>query len=428
MEVIHPRCAGVDVSKKDAKVCVRVQGRGRRGTSTAVSTWGSTTGEILALGEHLLAERVSCVVIESTSDYWKPFYYLLQEQLPVMLVNAKAARNVPGRKTDVSDAAWLADLGAHGLLRASLVPPAPVRALRDLTRARTIITRARTKEIQRLEKLLEDTGIKLSAVASNIVGASGRAMLEALIAGERDPAVLADLAKRRLRHKIPELTEALRGRFSEHHAFMVRLYLDRIDGHAADIARLDARIEEAIAPFRWARELLMSIPGWSQIVADVFIAETGADMSVFPTAAHLASWAGVVPGCNESAGRIKSGATRPGNRHLKAALGVAALSAARSKDTYYSVRYRRIAGRRRSAQSPRGKTPAMSIAAMTALVAIEHKMLTDAWHMLTNGTFYCDPGPDYYTRHQPGRTKARAIKQLESLGYTVTLEPLTQVA
>jgi transposase len=428
MEVIHPRCAGVDVSKRDAKVCVRVQGRGRRGTSTTVSTWGSTTGEILALGEHLLAEQVSCVVIESTSDYWKPFYYLLQEHLPVMLVNAKAARNVPGRKTDVSDAAWLADLGAHGLLRASFVPPEPIRVLRDLTRARTVITRARTKEIQRLEKLLEDTGIKLSVVASNIVGASGRAMLEALIAGERDPAVLADLAKQRLRHKIPELTEALRGRFSEHHAFMVRLYLDRIDGHAADIARLDARIEEAIAPFRWARELLMSIPGWSQIVADVFIAETGADMTVFPTAAHLASWAGVVPGCNESAGRIKSGAIRPGNRHLKAALGVAALSAARSKDTYYSVRYRHIAGRRRRAHSPRGKTPGTSIAGMTALVAIEHKMLTDAWHMLTNGTVYCDPGPDYYTRHQPGRTKARAIKQLESLGYTVTLEPLTQAA
>src|SRR5512132_623966 len=239
-----------------------------------------------------------------------------------MLVNAKAARNVPGRKTDVSDAAWLADLGAHGLIRASFVPPAPIRVLRDLTRARTI-------EIQRLEKLLEDTGIKLSAVASNIVGVSGRAMLEALIAGERDPVVLADLAKQRLRHKIPELTVALRGRFTDHHAFIVRLYLDRLDAHAADIARLDERIEEAIAPFRCARELLMSIPGWSQIVADVFIAETGADMSVFPTAEHLASWAGVVPGCNESAGRVKSGATRPGNRHLKAALGAAALSAAR---------------------------------------------------------------------------------------------------
>jgi transposase len=429
MEVIHPRCAGVDVSKKDAKVCVRVQGAGRRGTSTTVSTWGSTTGEILALGEHLLAEQVSCVVIESTSDYWKPFYYLLEDQqLPVMLVNAKAARNVPGRKTDVSDAAWLADLGAHGLIRASFVPPAPIRVLRDLTRARTTITRARTKEIQRLEKLLEDAGIKLSAVASNIVGVSGRAMLEALIAGEQDPAVLADLAKQRLRHKIPALTEALRGRFSEHHAFMARLYLDRIDAHAADIARLDVRIEEAIAPFRAVRELLISIPGWSQIVADVFIAETGADMSVFPTAAHLASWAGVVPGCNESAGRVKSTTTRPGNRHLKAALGVAALSAARTKDTYYSARFRRIAGRRRPVPSRRNKSRGTSIVGMIALVAIEHKMLTDAWHMLVNGAFYRDPGADYYTQHQPAKTKTRAIKQLETLGYKVTLEPLTDVA
>src|SRR3954466_6040809 len=237
MEVIHPRCAGIDVSKKDAKVCVRVQGAGRRGTSTAVTTWGSTTGDILALGEHLLAEQVSCVVIESTSDYWKPFYYLLEEQLPVMLVNAKAARNVPGRKTDVSDAAWLAGLGADGLIRASFVPPAPIRVVRDLTRARTTITRARTKEIQRLEKLLEDAGIKLSAVASNIAAVSGRAMLEALIAGERDPAVLAGrgtpavrprLAKQRMRSKIPALTEALRGRFSDHHGWMVRLCSDRI--------------------------------------------------------------------------------------------------------------------------------------------------------------------------------------------------------
>jgi transposase len=428
MEVIHPRCAGIDVSKKDAKACIRIQGQGRRGTSTTVSTWGSTTGEILALREHLIAEQVSCVVIESTSDYWKPFYYLLEDALNVVLVNAKAVRNVPGRKTDVSDATWLADLGAHGLVRASFVPPEPIRVLRDLTRARTIITRARTKEIQRLEKLLEDAGIKLSAVASNIVGASGRAMLEALIGGQRDPAALADLAKQRLREKIPALTEALRGRFNDHHAFMARLYLDRIDAHAADIARLDERIEEAIKPFQAARELLMSIPGFSRIVADVFIAETGADMSVFPTAAHLASWAGVVPGCNESAGRVKSATTRPGNRHLKAALGVAALSAARSKDTYYSARYRRIAGSHRPAKSGRSKARGTSVPALIALVAVEHSMLTDAWNMLTNGAFYRDPGADYYTRHHPGHTKAKAIKQLQALGYKVSLEPLTEAA
>ena len=308
------------------------------------------------------------------------------------------------------------------------MPPAPIRVLRDLTRARSTITRARTKEIQRLEKLLEDTGIKLSAVASNIVGVSGRAMLEALIAGERDPAVLADLAKRQMRAKIPALTEALRGRFTDHHAFMVRLYLDRIDAHAADIARLDARIEEAMQPFRPVRELLMSIPGWSQVVADVFIAETGADMSVFPTAAHLASWAGVVPGCDESAGLGQIGG-HPSRQP-------ASQSRPRCRGPVGGAHQRHLLRRplpahrlpRRAAQSRRSKTRGMSIARMTALVAIEHKMLTDAWHMLTNGAFYHDPGPDYYIRHHPGRTKAKAIKQLETLGYKVTLEPLTEVA
>ena len=428
MEVIHPRCAGIDVSKKDAKVCVRVQGRGRKATSSTVTTWTSMTSSILALREHLITEQVTCVVIESTAAYWKPFYFLLDDALNVVLVNARHVRNVPGRKTDVSDAAWLAELGAHGLVRASFVPPEPIRMLRDLTRARTTIAQARTKEIGRLETLLEDTGIKLSSVACEITGVSGRAMLEALINGQRDdPAALADLAKRRLRNKIPLLTEALQGRFNDHHAFMVRLYLDRIDAHEADIARLDARIEEAMAPFRPIRELLVSIPGWSHVIANVFIAETGADMSVFPTAAHLASWAGVTPSSNESAGRIKSAKTLPGNRHLKAALGVAALSASRSTDTYFGARFRRIAGRRPT-QPATKKSRRQSAAGQTAIVALEHKMLTCAWHMLVNGTLYQDPGPDYYTRHRPAHTKAKAIKQLQALGYDVTLEPHTDAA
>lgn len=248
MDVVHPRCAGIDCSKKDAKVCVRIQGQGRRRASSTVTTWGATTSQILALREHLIAQKVTCVVIESTSDYWKPFYYLLDDELDMMLVNASRVRNVPGRKSDVSDAAWLADLGAHGLVTASLVPPPLIRALRDLTRTRTHITRERSREVQRLEKLLEDAGIKLSSVATDITGVSGRAMLEALIAGQDDPAVIADLAKRTLRRKIPDLTEALIGRFSAHHAFMARLFLDRIDVHSADISRLDARIEEAMAP------------------------------------------------------------------------------------------------------------------------------------------------------------------------------------
>ncbi len=411
MDVIHPRCAGIDCSKKDAKLCVRIQGKGRRATSATVTTWGATTAQILALREHLVAENVTCVVIESTSDYWKPFYYLLDDAVQVMLVNAAHVRNLPGRKTDVSDAAWLADLGAHGLVKASFVPPAPVRVLRDLTRARTVITRARTREEQRLEKLLEDAGIKLSSVACRITGVSGRAMLEALIAGQRDPVAIAELARGRMRSKIPALTEALTGRFSTHHAFMARLFLDRFDAHTADIARLDARIEEAIQPFAAARDLLMSIPGFSRIIAEVFIAETGAEMGVFPTAGHLASWAGLSPGSNESAGRIKSTKTRPGNRYLKGALGIAALSAMRSKNTYFGAKYRRIAARR---------------GPMRAVVAVEHAMITAAWNLLVNGDFYRDPGPNYYTMRHPTRTKARAISQLESLGYTVTLEPLAK--
>ena len=223
MEVIHSRCAGMDMSKRDAKVCVRVAGRGRRKTVETVGPGRSTTNAILALREHLIAEQVSLVVMEATSDYWKPFYYLLEDAgFELMLVNARQVKNLPGRKTDVSDAAWLAQLGAHGLVRGSFVPPAPIRELRDLTRARTMMTRERGREIQRLEKLLEDAGIKLSSVATDITGVSGRLMLQALIDGQRDPAVLADLAKRRLRAKIPELIEALTGRFSDHHAFLAR--------------------------------------------------------------------------------------------------------------------------------------------------------------------------------------------------------------
>lgn len=244
MEVVHERCAGMDISKKDAKVCVRVVGAGRRKTTETVSTWASTTNQILALRQHLLAEEVACVVMEATGDYWKPFCYLLEDAgFEVLLVNARQVKNLPGRKSDVSDATWLAQLGAHGLVRGSFVPPEPIRQLRDLTRARTAITRERGREIQRLEKLLEDAGIKLSSVASEITGVSGRAMLEAMIAGERDPDVLANLARRRLRSKIPALTEALTGRFTEHHAFLARVHLDLIDRHTQAIGEITARIE-----------------------------------------------------------------------------------------------------------------------------------------------------------------------------------------
>ncbi len=408
MEVVHPRCAGIDVSKRDAKVCIRVAGSGPKKASSTVTTFGSVTNQVLALRDYLVAAEVTLVVMEATSDYWKPFYYLLEDgPFEVMLVNARHVKNLPGRKTDVSDAAWLADLGAHGLVRGSFVPPEPIRQLRDLTRTRTAITRERAREIQRLEKLLEDAGIKLSSVASDISGVSGRAMLEALIAGERDPAVLADLAKRRMRSKIPALTEALTGRFSEHHAFLARLHLDLVDQHSRALEDLTTRIEVVIAPFRCARDLLVTIPGISTTVAEVIIAETGGDMARFQSAGHLASWAGTCPGSNESAGRVKSTHTRPGNPYLKGALGAAAMAAAQSRDTYFAAKYRRIASRR---------------GPVKAIVALEHAMLIAVWNMLTTGATYDDPGGDFYTRLDPDRAKHRALDQLRKMGYAVTIE------
>jgi transposase len=410
MDVVHSRCAGVDISKRDAKVCIRIAGAGRTKAKSTVTTWGAVTNQVLALRDHLVAEQVTLVVMEATSDYWKPFYYLLEDgPFEVMLVNARHVKNLPGRKTDVSDAAWLAQLGAHGLVRGSFVPPEPIRQLRDLTRTRTTLVRARAMEIQRLEKLLEDAGIKLSSVASEITGVSGRAMLAALIDGERDPAMLADLAKRRMRSKIPELTEALTGRFSEHHGFLAQLHLDLIDNHTRAIDELTGRIEVVVEPFRHVRDLLVTIPGISTLVADVVIAETGGDMSRFPTAGHLASWAGTCPGSNESAGRIKSTKTRPGNPYLKGALGIAAMSASHGKDTYLAAKFRRIASRR---------------GPVKAIVALEHAMLIAIWHMVTTDTPYGDPGGDYFTRLDPDKAKHRALAQLHKMGYSVTLEPL----
>jgi transposase len=407
VELVHPRCAGIDISKKDAKVCVRVAGAGRRKTVETVTTWGSMTNRVLALRDHLIAEQVTCAVMEATGDYWKPFYYLLEDAgFELLLVNARHVKNLPGRKSDVSDAGWLAQLGAHGLVRGWFVPPEPIRQLRDLTRTRTSITRDRSREIQRLEKLLEDAGIKLSSVAADLTGVSGRARLEGLIAGQRDPGQLADLAKRRLRSKIPALTEAPTGRFTEHHAFLTRTHLNLIDQHTQAIAELTARIEVVIEPFQGFREPICTIPGISIGIADVIIAETGADMSRFPTAGHLASWAGTTPGSNESAGRVKSTRTRPGNPYLQGALGTAAMAITRSNDTYFAAKYRRIAARR---------------GPVRAIVAVQHAMLIAIWNMGTTGTLYDDPGADFFTRLHPERAKTRALEQLRSLGYRVTL-------
>lgn len=404
---MHERCAGIDISKADAKVCVRVQGRGRRRTEQSVRTWGATTGQILALRDELLEQQVTLVVMEATGDYWKPFYYLLEDAgFEVVLANPRRVRAIPGRKSDVSDAAWLADLGAHGLVAGSLVPPPPIRELRDLTRTRTAITRERAREYQRLEKVLEDAGLKLSAQTSSLTLVSVRRMLEALVAGERDPRVLAEMTRGQLRNKIPALAEALVGRFTEHHAFLVRLHLDLIDRHSEAIAELTGRIAARMEPFRGFHTLICTIPGVSTLVADVVVAETGGDMSRFPTAQHLASWAGTSPGSNESAGKVKSSTTRPGSPHLKGALGVAARAAARSKGTFLSARHKRIAARR---------------GPMRALVATERSILVTMWTMGHTGEVYTDLGADYYQRRNPERSKHRALAQLRALGYQVTL-------
>ncbi len=412
MEVLHARCAGIDIGKKSAKVCVRIQGSGSRKTTNEVIDCGSMTREILQLRQYLVAERVTCIVMEATSDYWKPYYFLLEELtsegVELILANARAVKNVPGRKTDVNDATWLADLAAHGLVRASFVPPPPIRELRDLTRTRTIVARERVREMTRLEKRLESPGIKLSVVVSDLDGVSARRMLDALVAGERDPLVLANLAVPQMYRKHEQLVDALTGRFSDHDAFMIGLHLQRIDELAATITTLDDRIEEAIAPFRLARDLLCTIPGVSTVVADIIIAETGGDMSVFPTADHLASWAGVAPGQHQSAARKTNAKTRPGDCYLKGALGIASMSIARSNaHTHIAARYRRLRSRRGFSR---------------ALVATEREILVAVWHMLTTHTDYHDLGENHYQHAHAQQATRRAVHQLKQLGYQVHLE------
>jgi transposase len=411
MELLHSRCAGLDIGKRDLKACVRTpSARGRRSRRQEIRTFATTTNALLELREWLVAEKVSLVVLEATGDYWRGVFYLLEDCLNVMLVNAAHAKGLPGRKTDVADCAWLCQLGECGLLKASFVPPEPIRHLRDLTRYRTALTAERSREAARLEKELEDAGIKLSAVATDILGVSGRAMLTALIGGERDVRVLAQMAKARMRPKIPQLVEALTGHFGEHHAFLCRIHLDRIDQLSAAIEELSARIEEQMRPFAHQIEQLVTIPGVGRGVAEVIIAETGGDMTRFRTAAHLASWAGVCPGHHESAGKHKSGKTRHGNRWLTGALGTAAMAAARTRDTtYLGARYRRLATRR-------GK--------LRALVAVEHSILTAVWHMLTDDVDYHDLGGDYFARRDPDSTMRRIVRQANALGFTVRFDPI----
>jgi transposase len=354
--------------------------------------------------------------MEATGSYWKPVWYLLEERpFALNLVNVQHVKILPGRKSDVLDAEWLAELLEHGLLRGSFVPPPVIRELRDLTRYRKRLIQAHTAEGQRIEKTLEDAGIKLDSVAGHLLGVSGRAMLAALVAGERDPEVLAELAKGRLRQKIPALRQALRGRFGEHHALLIGLSLKHIEHLEGAIARLDARIDalvttatsEAGVPFARARDRLTTIPGVGPRAAECILAEIGADMTRFPTPGHLASWAGVCPGTNITGGKRGSGKSTHGDVWLLDILTQCAWAAARTRDTYLAAQFWRLARR---------------IGKKKAALAVAHSILVIAWHLLTHDCDYTDLGGDYFTRRNPDRQRNRLIAQLETLGYHVSLE------
>lgn len=406
MDTLVERCAGLDVHKAQVTATVRiVEGREVRQDT---QTFGTTTRGLLALHDWLVSWQVTRVGMEATGVYWKPVYYALEDSFQTWLLNAQHLRNVPGRKTDVADSAWIAQLVAHGLVRPSFVPEKRIRELRDLTRYRKSVTEERTRAVQRLDKVLQDAGIKLTSVASETLGVSARAMLEALVAGGHDPAALADLARGRLRAKLPALREALEGHFrTEHHGLMIAQVLAHVDFLDESVAALSERIEEVIAPFSPKVELLCTIPGVAQRTAEVIIAEIGVDMTRFATSGHLASWAGACPGNNESAGRRKTGKTRKGDPWLRKALTESAKAAARGNDTYLAAQYHRLRGR---------KGPGK------ATGAVRHSILVAAWHILSHDVPYADLGGDYFDRRRDPERETRAlVRKLERLGHTVTL-------
>src|SRR3989441_2932333 len=411
MDRVVERCAGLDVHKDSVAATVRVPGSATGERLQETRTFSTTTRGLVTLADWLASYGVTLVGMESTGCYWKPIYYVLEERFECWLLNAQHLRNVPGRKTDVQDSAWICQLVEHGLVRASFVPPKPIRELRDLTRYRKAQIEERSREVQRLDKVLQDAGIKLSSVASRTLGVSVRLMLEALVAGTHDPEVLAELARGRLRRKLPALREALTGRFrSDHHGLLVSQILAHIDYLDETIAFLSAQIEQVIAPFSTERELLETIPGVARFGAEVLIAELGVDMSVFPTSAHLASWAGQCPGNHESAGKRRSGKPRRGSKWLQTTLNESAKAAARSKGTYLSAQYQRLRGRRGPSK---------------ATGALRHSILIAAYHILERKVPYEELGADYFDQRRSleQRTK-RLVRQLQQLGHTVTLEPL----
>ena len=414
MERIVERCAGLDVHKASITACVRVSATGKdEEPYQEIRKFEATTRGLLRLRDWLASFEVELVGMEATGVYWKPVYYLLEDDFECWLLNAGHMKNVPGRKTDVKDAEWICQLVEHGLVRPSFVPPKEIRHLRDLTRYRKRQIEERTREVQRLEKVLQDAGIKLSSVATRVLGASGREMLDALVEGTTDPEVLADLAKGRLRKKIPALKEALEGDFSNHHAIMVGRILAHVDYLEESIADLSSQIEQVIAPFSEQVELLDTIPGVDRRTAETLIAEIGVDMSRFPTAGHLASWAGMCPGNDESGGKRRSGKTTKGSEWLRTALTEAAHAAARTKGSYLSAQYAAIKGRRGSKK---------------AAVAVGHSILVICYHILEREVPYEELGEEHFRKQKRCSTSEaytrRLVRKLERLGHKVALEPL----
>lgn len=406
MDTVYPHCAGLDVHKDTVVACVRHHDGGRKARQE-VRTFATHTRALEELADWLAAEGVTHAAMESTGVYWKPVFNVLDGRVAILLVNAHHIKQVPGRKTDVADCAWIAQLLQHGLLTASFIPPARQRELRDLTRQRSQLGAEQTAVANRIQKVLEDANVKLGSVASDVLGVSGRAMLDALVAGQEDPEALADLARRRMRGKIPQLREALRGRVTDHHRFLLRLLLDHFDQLGGLIARLDARIEQLTAPDAAALALLTTIPGIKQHTAEVLLAEVGPTVDSFPSAARFASWAGMCPGNNESAGKRRTGRTTKGNRWLRQAVVQAGWAASHSKKTYLGARYRRVARRR---------------GAKRALVAVGHTLLVIVYQVLRKREAYRELGADYYDRLQPERLTRHLVRRLEQLGHKVTLE------
>jgi len=402
MEVVYSHCCGLDVHKKIVVACV-VTPEGKE-----IRTFSTMTEDLISMVDWIKGKGCTHVAMESTGSFWKPLFNLLElENIQTLVVNAKHMKNVPGRKTDVKDAEWIAGLLRHGLLQGSYIPDRDQRELRELIRYRRSLIDERAREVNRIQKVLEGANIKLSSVASDVLGKSGRAMLEAMIAGEEDPEILSELAQRRLKSKKPELQKALNGLIGHHQKLMLKTQLRHIDYLADEIKKLDEEIKQRMLPFDEDLELLDTIPGVGRRTAEQILAEIGTDMNQFPSSAHMCSWAGLSPGNNESAGKRKSGRTRKGNKKLRSALVEAARAAGRTKNTYLSSQYHRLSARR---------------GANRAAVAVAHSILTIAYYIIKRKQPYIELGPTYYEERKRDIVTKQSIKKLESLGYKVTVE------